>query len=62
MCIKIRTLEDLFKNLNKLPVEVVRDIDKRMTDWISAGGNENDGYIQQQLIYAENIIKSLEKR
>lgn len=44
--------------LNRLPadvaIEVGSDIDKRVTDWLAAGGKEDDGYIMQQVIYAES--------
>ena len=52
---KINTIEDLLKA--KLPVEVVRDIEKRITDWLASGGSEDDPYIKQQFRYAENILR-----
>ena len=52
---KINTIEDLLKA--RLPVEVVRDIEKRITDWLATGGNEDDPYIKQQFRYAENFLR-----
>lgn len=57
MSIKINTMEDLNKNLNKLPIQAIEDINKRITDWMSCEGNSiDDPYIKQQLRYAENLI------
>lgn len=57
MKVKINTIDDLNKNLNKLPTEAIADIDKRITDWMSQEGTSiNDPYIKQQLRYAENLI------
>lgn len=52
---RIKTIEDLLKA--KLPVEVVRDIEKRITDWLATGGSEDDPYIKQQFRYAENFLR-----
>jgi hypothetical protein len=50
-------MEDLNKNLNKLPIQAIEDINKRITDWMSCEGNSiDDPYIKQQLRYAENLI------
>lgn len=54
--IKINSINDLNNNLNKLPVGVIQDIDKRISDWKAAGGKDNDPYIKQQFRYAENVI------
>lgn len=52
---KINTIEDLLKA--KLPVEVIRDIEKRITDWLATGGSKDDPYIKQQFRYAENFLR-----
>lgn len=50
--------ERISKSISKLPndvaIKVGTDIDKRITDWLAAGGKEDDGYIMQQVIYAES--------
>lgn len=51
----IKSIEDLLNA--KLPAEVIKDIDKRITDWLAAGGKEDDPYIKQQFRYAENVLK-----
>lgn len=52
--------------LNKLPDDVAMrigtDIDKRISDWIVAGGKEDDGYIVQQVIYAESVANVYERK
>ncbi|MFL2116291.1 DUF6877 family protein [Marinilactibacillus psychrotolerans] len=52
--------------LNKLPdnvaIKIGTDIDKRISDWLAAGGKEDDGYIMQQVIYAESAAKVYEKK
>lgn len=57
--IKINSMEDLNKNIDKLPVEAIADINKRITDWMSEEGSSiDDPYIRQQFRYAENLINS----
>lgn len=51
----INTIEDLLKA--RLPAEVIRDIEKRITDWLATGGSEDDPYIKQQFRYAENFLR-----
>lgn len=50
--------ERISKAIKKLPndvaIKVETDIDKRIGDWLAAGGKEDDGYIMQQVIYAES--------
>lgn len=52
--------------LNKLPndvaIKIGTDIDKRVADWLAAGGKEEDGYIIQQVIYAESAANVYEKK
>ena len=62
MEVKINTMEDLNRNLNKLPIQAIEDINKRITDWMSEDGNSiEDPYIKQQLRYAENLINMREE-
>lgn len=55
---KINSIEDLTKY--NLPVEVLKDVDKRIGDWLASGGKEDDPYIKQQLNYASKFIKEAE--
>lgn len=55
--IKINSYEDFINNTDKLTVEELQDIDKRIGDWLAAGGSLEDNYIKQQFRYAECIIK-----
>lgn len=51
---QINSIEDLINH--NLPVVVLQDIDKRITDWLAGGGSIEDGYIKQQFRFAENFI------
>lgn len=44
-----------------LPVHVLEDINKRITDWVSSGGKEEDDYVQRQIAYAEKCSKLFTK-
>lgn len=54
--IKINSIEELVKHSNMLPIVALRDINGRITDWLSSGGKVTDSYIKQQFSYAENLI------
>lgn len=41
-----------------LPLNVLQDVNKRINDWLSMGGNEEDPYIQRQIEYAEMVANS----
>lgn len=47
------SLEDI--DLDIIPIEVLIDVDKRITDWKVAGGKDSDAYIQQQLRYLKRV-------
>ena len=40
-----------------LPIEVLTDINTRITDYLSVGGNIDDEYIGQQLRFVNNFIQ-----
>lgn len=42
---------------HEIAVIVLTDIDKRISDWLSSGGDKNAPYIQQQVNYARQIGK-----
>lgn len=52
--------------IKKLPddiaLKVHADIKKRISDWIAAGGKEDDDYIVQQVIYAESAAVVYERK
>lgn len=50
-------LEEIIKISHFLPLAVMMDINQRIGDWLGAGGNEKDPYIEQQLRYAKRFIK-----
>ena len=54
------SLEDI--NLDIIPIEVLIDVDKRITDWKAAGGKDSDAYIQNELRYLKQVelIKRVE--
>lgn len=33
-----------------IPLSVLQDVDKRISDWLATGGKEDDPYIQRPLI------------
>lgn len=50
--------EALDKMSDEVSLLVIMDINKRITDWMSSGGNAGDPYIEQQVRYAENVAKA----
>ena len=52
--ITINSVEDLV--YYDLPLDVIQDIDKRITDWLASGGTLEDPYVKQQFRYAENYL------
>lgn len=54
--VNINTYEDFIKHTHKLPLEVLMDVDKRISDWLATGGTPDDSYIKQQYRYCQNII------
>jgi len=57
----MNVIDRLNKIAHLLPPNVLDDINTRITDWISSGGDENSPYMQLQLRYAENVIKQLDE-
>ncbi len=50
-------MRELNKIAHHLPILVLQDIDKRITDWLASGGTEDDPYIEQQLRFAKNYLR-----
>lgn len=46
-------------HIDEIPVKILDDIDKRITDWLSSGGTMEDPYIMQQYRFAENYLNRL---
>lgn len=46
-------------NLDMIPIKVLQDVDKRISDWRSMGGKDSDAYIQNQLRYLKRIEKAV---
>ena len=42
-----------------MPIHVLQDVDKRIADWLAAGGKHTDGYIKQQVRYMQNVAQAL---
>lgn len=49
-------LSELTKITNKLPLEVLQDVHRRMADWLASGGSDDDSYMYQQLRYAQRFV------
>lgn len=50
-------IKEIAKIAHQLPLVVLQDINKRITDWMASGGKDDDPYIEQQLRFAQNVIK-----
>ena len=40
-----------------IPLSVLQDVDKRISDWLAMGGKEDDSYIQRQIKYLKQVEK-----
>ena len=38
-----------------IPLSVLQDVDKRISDWLAMGGKEDDSYIQRQIKYLKQV-------
>lgn len=44
-----------------IPLSVLQDVDKRISDWLATGGKEDDPYIQRQIKYLKRVEKAATK-
>lgn len=52
----VKPIDELTNIANELPLEVLQDINQRITDWASSGGSLEHPYIEQQLRFAKNYL------
>ena len=50
-------IEKITAAAHKLPLEVVKDINERIRDWLASGGSIDDPYIEQQWRFASRFLK-----
>lgn len=59
---KILTIaEQIVRLAPKMPIKVLQDVDKRISDWIASGGDPEGPYIEQQLRYMQNVEKKFSR-
>lgn len=46
-------------NTRLIPISILQDVDKRISDWLAAGGKETDRYIQRQIDYLKAVEKAV---
>ncbi len=44
-----------------IPLSVLQDVDKRISDWLAMGDKEDDSYIQRQIKYLKQVEKVVTK-
>lgn len=54
---KTNYMQEIIKISDQLPSVVLKDINKRIGDWLASGGKETDSYIEQQLRFARRFVK-----
>ena len=54
---KIKNINMLEKYIDLVPGVVLQDVDNRISDWFSMGGNIEDDYIKQQYRYLERYVE-----
>ena len=48
-------------HIDLIPLSVLQDVDKRISDWLATGGKEDDPYIQRQIKYLKQVEKVVTK-
>lgn len=56
--VKENPMQEIIELSGQLPLEVLRDINRRIGDWLAMGGKDDDPYIEQQLRFAKRFIVS----
>lgn len=54
---KFKNMNMLEKYIGLVPDIALEDVDKRISDWFSMGGNIEDNYIKQQYRYLERYLE-----
>ena len=54
---KLKNMNMLEKYIGLVPDIVLEDVDNRISDWFSMGGNIEDDYIKQQYRYLERYLE-----
>ncbi|KEF40159.1 hypothetical protein M670_00175 [Schinkia azotoformans MEV2011] len=54
---KRNPLSEIGDIAHKLPLDVLKDINQRIGDWLASGGKDDDPYIEQQLEFAKRFVK-----
>jgi hypothetical protein len=55
-------MEQIEELINEMPLPVVADVEKRLTDWASMGGQPNDPYVAKQLRYLQKVSKATKRK
>lgn len=56
--VRINNMKELTRYSKELPIEIQKDIQRRIGDWILSGGSYEDSYIKQQFRYVEKLLNS----
>ena len=54
---KLKNMNMLEKYIGLVPDIVLEDVDNRISDWFSMGGEIEDNYIKQQYKYLERYLE-----
>ena len=62
--VKINSIEDMVQAFNtyNVPVEIIQDVNQRITDWKSMGGADDAPYLTQQFRFVERYINSKKRK
>lgn len=48
-------MQQIEELISEMPLPVLKDVQRRLTDWASSGGKEDDSYVEQQLRYMKHV-------